>query len=485
MSDYTFGGAELAPLRPVCADCKGKASYTDELGVELCGPCLRHRRAQGAVADVRPAPGAVKPSAPLSGLVGAPTLVRAPTPVPPVPAEVIMQTETSTAAIVPVDPGSPPPPPPPARAPTMCGWPGCGKAALARRLCDRDRYRYQALGLDWDVAPDEAARRWEARARPASHVAAPEVAVDGVEGPAVAVDGVEAWKTLRAIAHELGVRLDEQRPEALVLAVRTARVERDDNRDFERRLNAVNAVLEELKLDPQAKLEEAEVVRGLAARERWLDGLLAELNEVMGRKEAAYGVLPGAVRALREQASRGVETHAATVRAFVEEKAATGVDLQARLDAYAVALHRWNRGDVSPAGVEVLGRRAELLDEVVLRLRLADGIADEAVVLQALDRAIAGHAAAGRVVLLSMLDGLPCPADHEAVAAWTPGPVPARAFDRTVYYLLGAALSAGELYASDLLAGDRAAASRTWQSMCDIVQHLEGVSRELLAGEGA
>lgn len=475
MSDYTFGGAELAPLRPVCADCKGKASYTDELGVELCGPCLRNRRAQGAVADVRPAPGAVKPSAPLSGLVGAPT------PVPPVPAEVIMQTETSTAAIVPVDPGSPPPPPPPARAPTMCGWPGCGKAALARRLCDRDRYRYQALMLDWDVAPDEAAKRWEARARPASHVAAPEVAVDGVEGPAVAVDGVEAWKALRAIAHELGVRLDEQRPEALVLAVRAARVERDDNRDFERRLNAVNAVLEELKLDPLAQLEEAEVVRGLAARERSFDGLLAELNEVLGRKEAAYGVLPSAVRALREQASRGVETHAATVRAFVDEKAATGGDLQARLDAYAVALHQWHAGDVSPAGVEVLGRRAQLLDEVVLRLNLADGTAEEAVVLQALDRAIAGHAAAGRVVLLHMLDGLPSPADFEAVAAWTPGRLPERAFDRTVYYLLGAAMSAGELYASDLLAGDRAAASRTWTTMCEIVQHLEGVSHELAA----
>jgi hypothetical protein len=244
-------------------------------------------------------------------------------------------------------------------------------------------------------------------------------------------------------------------------------------------------VLEELKLDPQAKLEEAEVVRGLAARERWLDGLLAELNEVMGRKEAAYGLLPAAVRALREQALRGIETHAATVRAFVEEREATGGDLQLRVNAYATALHTWHAGDVSPAGVEVLGRRAALLDKVVLRLNLADGIADEAAVLQALDRAIAGHAAAGRVLLLSVLDGMPVPPDAQAVCAWTPGRAPERAHDRTVYYLLGAALSAGELYASDLLAGDRAAASRTWDTMNDIVQHLERVSHDLLAGEGA
>ena len=476
MSDYTFGGSELAPLRPTCAVCKGRAAYTDELGVELCGPCLRHRRAQGAVLEVRPAPGAVKPSAP-----AAPMRAAASPPPVPVPAEVIMQTETpAAAAIVTVDPGSSPPPPPPARARTLCGWPGCSTPALARRLCDRDRYRYQALGLDWDVAPDEAARRWEERKKGGGRGALTEAAV-----AEVAVDGVEAWRALRAIAHELGVMLNEERPEALVLAVRTARIERDDNRDFERRLNGVNAVLEELELDPQAKLEEAEVVRGLAARERWLDGLLAELNEVMGRKEAAYGLLPAAVRALREQAVWGVETHAATVRAFVEEKAATGGDLQARLDAYAAALHRWHAGDVSPAGVEVLGKKAQLLEEVVLRLRLADGIADEAVVLQALDRAIAGHAAAGRVLLLSVLDGMPVPPDAQAVCAWTPGRAPERAHDRTVYYLLGAALSAGELYASDLLAGDRAAASRTWDTMNDIVQHLERVSHDLLAGEGA
>lgn len=472
--DYTFAGADLAPIRPTCADCKGRASYTDELGVELCGPCLRHRRAQGAVAEVRPAPGAVKPSAPLAALV------RAASPPPPAPAEVPMQTETPAAEPAAVDPGSSPPPPPPARARTMCGWPGCSTPALARRLCARDRYRYEAMGLDWDVAPDEAARRWDEREAEREAAAASKA-----EAPAVAVDGVEAWKTLHAIAHELGVTLDEAKPDLLVLRARTLRVERDDGYDFQRRLNAVNDVLDQLELDGKDKLEEAAVVKRLGERERWLDEVLTVLNAVMGREGEAYAALPAAVRALREQALNGVEARAATVRAFVDEKVATGGDLQARLDAYAVALHQWHAGDVSPAGVEVLGRRAQLLNEVVLRLNLADGTADEAVVLQALDRAIAGHAAAGRVVLLHMLDGLPSPADFEAVAAWTPGRLPERAFDRTVYYLVGAAMSAGELYASVLLAGDRAAASRTWDTMNEIVQHLEGVSHELLAGEGA